>query len=93
MKVPWSPYIETLAQLKENMPKTKSIKEKSNNKKTLAIMEPAPILHPGAAPIMATSATPPKVRLVITTTITLVPVTRAAIQAQLRTITSPNIKR
>lgn len=87
------------AQQKDNTQKTKNIKEKNkknsnnNNNKTIAITEPAPNLHPGAAPIMATSATPPKVRLVITTTITLVPVTRAAIQAQLRTITSPNIKR
>ena len=53
-----------------------------------ATMEQALIPIPGAVTIMATSATPPKVRLlVITTTITLVPVTRAAIQAQLHTIT------
>lgn len=50
-------------------------------------MEQALIPHPGAAPIMATSATPPKVHLATTTTITLAPVIRATIQAQLHTIT------
>ena len=86
------------AQQKDNTQKTKNIKEKdkknNDNNKTIAITEPAPNLHPGAAPISATSATPPKVRLlVITTTITQVPVIKATIQAQLHTITSPNIKR
>lgn len=56
-------------------------------------MEQALIPLLGAVTIMATSATQQKaLLLVITTTITQVPVIKATIQAQLHTITSPNIK-
>jgi hypothetical protein len=80
---------------KENTKTSKLRKntKKKNDKGITAFTAPALIPLPGAVTIMATSATQQKaLLLVITTTITQVPVIKATIQAQLHTITSPNIK-
>jgi hypothetical protein len=72
---------------------SKNTKEKNNDKRMPATMEQALIPLLGAVTITGINAALQKVLLlVITTTITQVPVIKATIQAQLHTITSPNIK-